>query len=401
MSAEQTGLLDAQSEGTANIRRSTRKRRVQLRIIIALAIFCVLMEGIAWLGDKVPFARKLIDAYAEKIFPKISVPFARITEKLPFSLGEVLIIIALIGVPLSLILLAILMIINRKNRDGRRKVRRIYGYTYAWIFVYILLTETLNCFPLYHTSTFAQLYDYPNEQYTPAQLEQLADFLIDRTNELSLQVTRGSDGKFVLTADLDKTARKSLTALSDKYPRLGGYYTTPKRVKNSYFMSQQYLMGIYFPFTMEANYNDQMYELNMPDTVCHELAHTKGFIREDEANFIGFLACDISDNVEYRYSGYIRALKYVLGECEQNCSAQTTDRLYDKICNEVRADWNGNSDYWQQVQESDKGLIDSHTVAEVSDKAMETSLKLNGIEEGKRSYNMMVDLLLDWYFGKK
>ena len=52
----------------------------------------------------------------------------------------------------------------------------------------------------------------------------------------------------------------------------------------------------------------------------------------------------------------------------------------------------------QEVQESDKGLIDSKTVAEVSDKAMETSLKLNGVEDGKRSYGRMVDLLLDWYF---
>ena len=64
----------------------------------------------------------------------------------------------------------------------------------------------------------------------------------------------------------------------------------------------------------------------------------------------------------------------------------------------MRADWNGNVDYWQEVQESDKGLIDSKTVAEVSDKAMETSLKLNGVEDGKRSYGRMVDLLLDWYF---
>lgn len=29
---------------------------------------------------------------------------------------------------------------------------------------------------------------------------------------------------------------------------------------------------------------------------------------------------------------------------------------------------------------------------------METSLKLNGVEDGKRSYGRMVDLLLDWYF---
>ena len=50
------------------------------------------------------------------------------------------------------------------------------------------------------------------------------------------------------------------------------------------------------------------------------------------------------------------------------------------------------------MQESDEGLFDSKTVAEVSDKAMETSLKLNGIEDGKKSYGRMVDLLLNYYY---
>ena len=44
------------------------------------------------------------------------------------------------------------------------------------------------------------------------------------------------------------------------------------------------LMGIYFPFSMEANYNQDMYKAKLPDTICHELAHTKGYIQEDEAN---------------------------------------------------------------------------------------------------------------------
>jgi hypothetical protein len=29
---------------------------------------------------------------------------------------------------------------------------------------------------------------------------------------------------------------------------------------------------------------------------------------------------------------------------------------------------------------------------------MEASLKLNGVEDGKKSYGRMVDLLLDWYY---
>lgn len=374
------------------MKESAGRRKIQRTVIIAITAVCVLLNVLAWNSED--FSR----FYMQSVFPKITAPFARLTSRLPFSLGEVLIIIALVGVPLSVIAFIVLMVVKRKNRDAKRTIRRVYGYTYAWIFVYILLTETLNCFVLYHSPAFAEIYGYPQDKYTAGQLEQLADHLIAETNALSEQVKRDKKGQFVLTADLDETAEKAMLSLADDYPQLDGFYTSPKAVKNSFFMSQQYLMGIYFPFTMEANYNDEMYSLNLPDTVCHELAHTKGFIREDEANFIGFLACHGSDNVEYRYSGYIRALKYVMSECEENCPEETVSRLYNALSDGVRADWNGNVDYWQEVQESDKGLIDSETVAEVSDKAMETSLKLNGVEDGKKSYGRMVDLLLDWYF---
>lgn len=47
---------------------------------------------------------------------------------------------------------------------------------------------------------------------------------------------------------------------------------------------------------MEANYNRQMYVANVPATLCHELSHLKGVILEDEANFLGYLACVSSED---------------------------------------------------------------------------------------------------------
>lgn len=374
------------------MKSSMRIHRKQTKVIIIILLICAVLNIAARCSQTFSLF------YMKKLFPVFTEGFAWLTSKLPFSLGEVLIIIAVIGVPLSIAAFVLLMIIKCKNKEAKRSIRRVYGYVYAWIFVYIILTETLNCFILYQTPSFAQMYGYPQEKYTAGQLEQLADYLIAETNAVSKRVERDTEGKFRLTADLDETAKNAMTKLGDDYPQLRGYYATPKAVKNSFFMSQQYLMGIYFPFTMEANYNDEMYSLNLPDTICHELAHTKGFIREDEANFIGFLACHVSGNDDYRYSGYLRALKYVISMCEENCSEETVVRLYNSLADEVRTDWNGNVDYWQEVQESDRGIIKSETVAEVSDKAMEASLKINGVEDGKKSYGRMVDLLLDWYF---
>ena len=358
-------------------------------ILVSIFALCVILNVLAWFSDG------FCDRYTKYIFPVWVNTLGRLTSLLPFSAGEILIIIGLAGVPLSVVLLIILLI---KKKRKRKKVLKIYGLTYLWIIAVIALLETLNCFILYHCSTFAQLHDISQREHTTAQLEQLCEDLIVKANELAVQVNRDENGQFMLTADLDETAKEAMENLGDEFPQLEGYYVTPKPVVNSYFMSQQYLMGIYFPFSMEANYNTLMYSSNLPDTVCHELAHTRGFIQEDEASFIAFLACTRSDNIEYQYSGYMNALKYVINKVEEYSSDEKKAEISEMISTEVAIDYWGNIDYWQAVQEEDKGLLPSEKVAEISEKAMETSLKLNGVEDGKKSYGRMVDLLLNYYY---
>ena len=368
--------------------KKLNKNRIALLIIFG---GCILLNVLAWLS------KGFCDWYTENIFPIWMNAFGRPVSLLPFSLGEIMIIIAIVLVlltPPSLLVLLIAL------RGRRKKVLKVYGLVYIWIIAFIAVTETLNCFILYHCSTFGETYGIPSTEHTNAELTELCDYLTAETNALSVQVPRAEDGTFILTADLDETAIKAVEALADEFPRLGGYTVTPKPIINSFFMSQQYLMGIYFPFSWEANYNDEMYPSNIPNTVCHEIAHTKGFMLEDEANFIAFLACDRCDNIEYRYSGYLRALKYVLSQVSDNCSEEDKNRIYGALTAEVYADINGNADHWQKVQESDEGLLPSETMAKISDAAMETSLKLNGVSDGKKSYGRMVDLLLDYGIGR-
>ncbi len=368
--------------------KALKKFKKSTWVLIILFALCIILNATARLSTT------FSDWYTQNIFPFWTASFGRLTSLLPISLGEILIWIGVIGLPLSLVSMIVLLIIKKGKR---KKIAKTYIFTYLWLLCFVLVTETLNCFILYQASSFGTLYDIPQEEHTPYELSLLARDLIDQTNELAAQVERDENGHFVLTTDLNKTARTAVADLSDEFPQLAGYYVKPKPVMYSFFMSQQYLMGVYFPFTMEANYNKEMYSLNLPDTICHELAHTKGIIQEDEANFIGFLASIRSDDIEYQYSGYVNALKYVLSQVRDNCDDDTIDDIYALIDDRVFYDFSGNSAYWESVQESDKGIISSKTVAEVSDKAMEASLKLNGVSDGKKSYGRMVDLMLNYY----
>ncbi|MBR1764166.1 MAG: DUF3810 domain-containing protein [Ruminococcus sp.] len=337
--------------------------------------------------------------YAENIFPLWLNSFGRLTSLVPFSFGEALIVLGIVIVLLTLPAMAVLLIKFKGRAKQQRRVLKVISLFYLWVLCYVTVTETLNCFVLYRCPTFGEIYDIPAEEHTNAELLDLCGYLTDNCNSLAPRMQRDEEGLFVLTTDLDETAKRAMNALGEEFPRLEGFYVTPKAVKNSFFMSQQYLMGIYFPFTLEANYNREMYPSNLPETVCHELAHTRGFMLEDEANFIAFLACTRCEDTEYQYSGYLRALKYVLSQVRDNCTDDEINGVYAALCPEVLTDINGNASYWQSVQESDEGLLPSETVADIGDKAMEASLKMNGVEDGKRSYGRMVDLLLNYGVG--
>ena len=56
----------------------------------------------------------------------------------------------------------------------------------------------------------------------------------------------------------------------------------------------------------EANINVLIPVGDLPFTIAHELAHTKGVMREDEANQLAFYVCLNSENPFLRFSAYSR-----------------------------------------------------------------------------------------------
>ena len=148
---------------------------------------------------------------------------------------------------------------------------------------------------------------------------------------------------------------------------------------------------------MEANYNDVMYIMNKPATMCHELAHLRGYIFEDEANFISFLACIQSDDPVFEYSGYLSVLYYLdndfwdaVGRNRELYNAQPA------ITAQVHADNIFLTDEeWKRI--NGKALINTEVVDEISDVVVDTTLKANGVGDGMNSYNRVVKLLLQYY----
>lgn len=342
-------------------------------------------------------SREFSDFYVQKIFPHISGIVSHISGLFPFSVGEFMIIagllLAVIGIPLFLILLII-----KKGR--RRRVAGAFACIALWVFTFVWTTETLNCFVMYHCTPFSERYFGSGSERSEEQLTELYAMLIDKTNELSEQVPRDGSGRFVLTCDYNKEAKETMKRTGMKYPQLKGYYPNAKKIQFSYLMSQSNLLGIYFPFSLEANYNKDMVSANYPSTICHEYAHLKGIIQEDEANFISFIANVESENVEFRYSGYLNALEYVHNEIYDQ-KMTSAYGLTDRISEKVKADWFRfmPDDYWEENKS--KEIISTETVSTVSDAAIDANIRLNGRDDGIKAYSHVVNLLLDYYYAEK
>jgi len=68
--------------------------------------------------------------------------------------------------------------------------------------------------------------------------------------------------------------------------------------------------GYYNPFTGEAQVNTLVPKFMLPYTTCHEIAHQIGYAKEEEANFVGYLAATSSTDTLFHYSAYLDLFVY-------------------------------------------------------------------------------------------
>ncbi len=388
--------------------KAARRKKISKIIYIIGMLGVIMLNYLAWRS------REFCDWYIDHIFPVWLNTYARLTSALSISVGEIMLILA-VGITAFGIGFFIYNLIRKgKYTTGLLK----YGRTYAWIVLVVGYVMTLNCFILYHATGFAQKYMVKEtgtmvadmsdtavvevdtkgkSAYTKKNLATLRDYLVEQCNTLADQIDRDEQGTAVYSGDLIAESVHAMETMGQQYDRLSGYYVTPKYLKCSEFFSQQYIMGYYFPFSMEANINSVMYITNVAPTVCHELAHTKGFIFENDANMIGYLACIHSDDTFLQYCGYLSVLNYVNNDFYKSVNKSTykkhvriSDRVADDNVFLTREDW-------QAVEK--KAVVKTSTVKKVSNNFLNTNLKLNGVDEGIQQYNEVVNLLLDYYDG--
>lgn len=148
------------------------------------------------------------------------------------------------------------------------------------------------------------------------------------------------------------------------------------------------ITGIYSPFTAEANVDGEVPRVVLPFTAAHEVAHQRGYAREDEANFIAWWVGSRSDDPLLAYSCELCAWRTALAQLaavdgmayfEERGAAPKAIRDDDRA---IRDFWLGRPKAVTQV------------LTKITSTTNDVYLRSSGHKEGVESYDRMVDLLI-------
>lgn len=365
-------------------------RLLSYKITICFMVVCLGFSAIILLLAR--YADGFAQRYAVNVYPVISEYGGRISSQWNYSIFEAAVLSFLILVvllPLSgLLHLLFCVMIRRKSGSIRKKIISVSLRLLICSVSVLVLVYSAAGAVNYHRNSIGTVLSLPVKESSMESLVKLSMLLAEDLTAL----TEDPDWDYSLltvkdSAYIETQAIYAMKQLGKQEPSLAGYYSKPKSVYFSEVLSDLGIEGIFSPFTMEANYNKAMTPFLIPYTICHELAHYKGYMKEDDAGFIAFLACKNSPSMVFQYSGMFHALIFTLNALKTEADPEEFNDVYQKLPEPVRIQLGYIKEQRQQQTTSFTAITKS-----VND----LYLKANA-QEGMKSYGQMVDLLIADY----
>ena len=319
--------------------------------------------------------------YAGFFYPVLVHTFGRFFNLFPFSMFELGVFVL---IPASLIVLLVYAI---KIRKFFKPLGFYFLYFFSFLFTFFVMNAGIN----YNRESFALHVGITVQNSSVDELKSLYFLLVERAYVLSAQVATNDDGVFVSSSEnLHAEARAAMLNLHNVHGGLVSFYPRPRAPVLSRIMSYMRIGGFFSPWTLEAHYNGEMPAHRKPFMMTHELAHVAGHKREDEANFIAYLAARESGCTDFNYSAVYSAIVYVLNALNRAVDRDTYSDLLAILPMQIRRDLQANREFWRQFE---------GPVADAANRANDAYLRANRQDDGVRSYGRMVDLLLAYYRG--
>lgn len=346
-------------------------------LLCVSGVLVILQRALRW-------NKTLMRALSANVVRPLHRFLAELTDRVPFSVAEVLILLA--GVLfIWLTLRTLWRLIRRKGRAG---TLGRYFVTVGSIGLAVYAGFCLLWGVFYYGDDFMERSGFETREISVEELERVTVYFADLTNGYSSQVPRNGEG--VCATDRSAVLKRSrilYRVAVQASPELWGPEVGAKPFTFSKLLSLTDFTGFFFPFTAEANVNTDAPASEFAATVAHELAHQRGVAKEQEANFCAVYASLLDGDPDYCYSACLMAYTY-LGNALYAADGEAWERVWNGLNEDVKRDLAFSRSYWQRYDTP---------VQDLSNTVYEGFLYSYDQQLGLRSYGACVDLLVCYY----
>lgn len=345
-------------------------------VLLPLALIC--------LFELLHSRQELLSAWVFGVMAPLEQQLGRLTALVPFSVGEVLLLLFLVFCLIWLVRAVVLLV---RGQGVLLFLRRLcaLGAVFLWIWAGVCWLWNA----AYYVPSFSQRSGLETEPYSVETLAAVTELFAQNAARLSTQVARDETGHFAEDRSMCFDRGVSIyDNLSREFPCLSMKSVKAKPLLCSKLQSLLGFTGIYSPITGEANVNVDAPLCLLPATIAHEMSHQRMVALEDEANFVGIAACVTSDDLVFQYSGYLMGLIHLCNALYPVAPDLWYGIAEEYFTPELSTDWNDNNTYWAQR---------SSPVEEKAAEVYDSFLKGNDQELGIRSYGSCVDLLVTYF----
>ena len=259
------------------------------------------------------------DFYADYIYIYINAFFGMLTSWCPFALGEIIMYLGAAAVVVQIVTWVLLAFLH--ERKGYVHFMRIYSKALLMTACVFLLLYTTNWFIPFKASVL-QVSENERTSFTLEEVAFVRNMAVNELNRIVEEVERDEAGNLVFNYT-EEDIKSAMKAMQGQYKRLAGFYPNSKENLCSPFLEWMGIGGYNYVYTMEPSYNKFVTSLYKPVLLAHELAHNKGYYKENEGEFLSCIALINSDNLLLQYSGYSEILAYIQDDF--------ADALYDSL----------------------------------------------------------------------
>lgn len=321
--------------------------------------------------------------YTYGIFQVISKTQRFLFGWLPFSIGDFFYAFLVLVILFRTFMFFKLLFQKRLTRKYFASGLQQAIFFFLFVYVFFNLLWGLN----YNRRGVAQQLGLQVKKYSLADLDTLTSVLQNKLNEYAVFVTKKQRDSLDKKQRLFRESSSAYQFAAEKFSFLKYH---PRSIKSSLFsLLGNYLgfQGYYNPFSGEGQVNTTVPRFLEPFVTTHEIAHQVGYARENEANFVAFLACHSYPGAGFKYSMYFDMYNYAIGEIRQRDTALAKS-FQQKLHPQVISDIKEFRDFYRKYKNPIEPIIMwgyGHF------------LKANNQPAGKESYNEVILWLVAYY----